>query len=409
MPDRERTSDALSRVEVKDADLLLGAIKREDLVRRGTMHEALDTYIIPDEYEGELPTTSQVVEAFETALAPIEVQTSFGGGRLNKALFIMEDAVVEISIGWKRNNALDWKNRRRRMAVPADIFVDENELGEESVTLGSLASIVNFIGGSPAAHVTEAAAALGFVPHRVKLAPRTKIPITFAFPSRRGIDYRSAEIERLPLASIEQNYRPEVMEHAKALVEELKTAEHGLVLIHGPVGTGKSYLIRSLLTEIRQARVGVVCSPPLRFLEQAGMLNEVATTMERSLIVLEDLGDVLETDASSRYTDVFSNLLNMTEGLLSLLANSVVLLSFNFELTKISPAVRRPGRCIGEIEVGFLTTTQAEQILGYAIPPAQKKDDYTLAEVYEMKREKRALPKLTPARPPIGLSAHRRN
>ena len=105
-------------------------------------------------------------------------------------------------------------------------------------------------------------------------------------------------------------------------------------------------------------------------------------------MVLEDIGDVLTQEAASEHVQVYANLLNLTDGLLSLLNESVVLLTFNTEIGKIDEALLRPGRCISHIEVGALEREHAKKLVRAAgiAPDAMVKGSYTLAEVYEIIR-----------------------
>ena len=184
----------------------------------------------------------------------------------------------------------------------------------------------------------------------------------------------------MPLDSIADNYTPDVVEKTRVLIEKLRTSKHGLVIINGPVGTGKTWLIRSILSEVRDRR-GIICTPPLGFLEQAGALNNAISGFERPLVILEDLGDMATKDAVTFHINQMSNLLNLTDGLLSMLSQAVFVLTFNYGVGEISEALTRPGRCLGHIEIGKLSRTQAEERTG--VRPL-KQSSYSLAEVYEI-------------------------
>ena len=211
------------------------------------------------------------------------------------------------------------------------------------------------------------------------------VDITFAFPSSDGVDYRQKDFPGIPFKSISKNYTPDVVSKVKSLIEEIKEVSHGLVLISGPVGTGKSYLIRSILTELKEERTGAVCNPSTYFLSQAGVLSQVVMEMGKSIIILEDIGDLLVTSSAPQFVDAHSNLLNLTEGFLSLLMDAIIIVSCNHNSESIDPAIRRPGRCLADIQIGKLDIPQVRSLL----PPIWDsrmldKKDYSLAEVYEL-------------------------
>lgn len=193
------------------------------------------------------------------------------------------------------------------------------------------------------------------------------------------------QFEPLPLADIVANYTPEVVEQVKELLELLKLATSGIVIIRGPVGTGKTHLIRALISELKGIRRPVVCTPPLAFLQEPMKVHEAMLNHENPLVIFEDLGELFREDAKSVYADHFSNLANMTDGLLSILDSSVFLLTFNYDITDIDPALIRGGRCIMDLYVPRLPMEQAVKLLpeGTEVPPDAV--DLSLAEIYNLK------------------------
>ena len=102
----------------------------------------------------------------------------------------------------------------------------------------------------------------------------------------------------------------------------------------------------------------------------------------KSIVILEDVGDILMVDGASQYANITANLLNITEGLFSFMSDVIFILTFNYQIDKINPALTRPGRCIGRFEINELKHDHAQELVGFDIPPG----DYSLAEVYEMKK-----------------------
>lgn len=214
------------------------------------------------------------------------------------------------------------------------------------------------------------------------------IPIVFASPSKHGVTYKTRSFDPILLDDIKVNYDSKVIEKINTLLVDMSSASHGLVLINGPVGTGKSYLIRSILTEMKnKGRRAIACLPPTQFFIEADLLTNVITQFRRSCFVFEDVGDLVSIEASSQYMDARSNLLNLTEGFLSLLADSIIIISFNYDISKIDPAIIRPGRCLAHIEVNNLSYDKVKDMIPFDILHRE----YSLAEVYEMRRLKKPI------------------
>ncbi len=220
-----------------------------------------------------------------------------------------------------------------------------------------------------------------------KSAVKGIVPVTFATPGTNGVVLTDRDFVGLKLASVATNYTTEVVTATEEMLATVRLADSGIVILNGDPGTGKSYLIRSILTEL-QERHAVICTPPATFLTNVDLLVEATKESNKpSLVVLEDIGDLLAQDNVSRHLDETSNFLNLTDGLLSLLMNTIFIVSFNHDMSKINPALTRPGRCLGQIAVSDLSPEQAKELVGPGLDGVFQMDRrYTLAEVYEMKR-----------------------
>ena len=223
--------------------------------------------------------------------------------------------------------------------------------------------------------------------------------VHYAFPATHGVQIRKSSFEIMRFDSIKENYDESVQRKYQDTLNVIDKSNKGLVIINGPPGTGKSYLLRALLSDVKN-RSGIICTPPTEFLHNLSKINEVLSQYRRSFVIFEDVGDILTVDANSKgYMNVITNLLNQTDGLLSLMSDTIFILSFNHDIDKINEALLRPGRCLSRIEVNLLPYEKAQELVGFPI----LKQDYSLAEIYAMINAQKPLFENTKRKSPFRL------
>jgi hypothetical protein len=173
-----------------------------------------------------------------------------------------------------------------------------------------------------------------------------------------------------------------------------------LILWHGDPGTGKTTAVRALLRHWRTWCAGQYIADPEQLFAHPGYIADVLTrspaprqgpTLANAgdpealwrLIIAEDSDEYLRASARRDAGAGLGRLLNLTDGILGQGFNTLILLTTNEELSRLHPALTRPGRCLAQVDFKRFQPAEAGRWLPDGIE--QPESDSTLAELFELR------------------------
>ena len=193
---------------------------------------------------------------------------------------------------------------------------------------------------------------------------------------------------------IKKNYNDDFPVVYDKLVDFIHQRESGIALLSGSCGTGKTTLIRNLVTHEEANYLFITPSVAASM----GNPDFITFLMENknSIFIMEDCEQLLQERTTNSWSTSLANILNMTDGILSDIFNIKFICTFNAPETTIDPALLREGRCFvnykfDKLKADKVAILNKENNLGI---PKDEICDMTLAELYNYSGKKETKKKI---------------
>lgn len=205
--------------------------------------------------------------------------------------------------------------------------------------------------------------------------------------TKDGLDLKTLEIKPTSL-DINLYYNDDFKEVDAVIKERLaKENDKGIVLLHGLPGTGKTTYLRHLIGSMKKKVLFV--SPAVASNLMNPEFMDLLIENPNSVLVIEDAENIIMDRKYSSHSSV-SNLLNISDGLLSDCLNVQIICTFNSDIAFIDSALLRKGRLIAKYEFGKLSVDKARALSNALGLQQEIHKPMTLAEISnpgEMKSE----------------------
>jgi ATPase family protein associated with various cellular activities (AAA) len=193
-----------------------------------------------------------------------------------------------------------------------------------------------------------------------KLAEKSKdFEINIITYNNNGLDLKSLAIQPTNL-DLDIYYNDDFKEVNDVIRSRLSQQnDKGILLLHGMPGTGKTTYLRHLIGELNKRVLFV--SPSVAGQLMNPEFIDLLIGNPNAILIIEDAENII-MDRKQNNNSSVSNLLNLSDGLLSDCLSVQIICTFNSSIKMIDSALMRKGRLISSYEFGKLTVEKAQRL-----------------------------------------------
>lgn len=188
-----------------------------------------------------------------------------------------------------------------------------------------------------------------------------KNKIYIVYKSVHGFEKMGFDVNKINV-DLNENYNDDFSEVSKKIIEGLNSKDKtNLVILSGIPGTGKSSYIRYLTTKLKKNIIFI--SPDMVDSITDPAFIPFLMKNNDSVLIIEDAEPALEKRNHGGRSSAVSNVLNLTDGLLSDCLKISIVATFNTGLKNLDDALLRKGRLLMNYSFNKLNIEKSANLL----------------------------------------------
>ena len=180
--------------------------------------------------------------------------------------------------------------------------------------------------------------------------------------------------------NIEENYNDDFIPVHEDVINFIEQKGSGLIILNGVKGSGKTSYIKYLTSQYPK-KYRIVTNAIAQRLAEPEFVSFLLEEKD-SIFILEDCEQILMDRAENTFGGAISNILNMSDGLMSDIFNIKFICTFNADINKIDSALLRKGRCFANYEFKELSVDKVKHLSEKNNLSINVTKPMTLAEIY---------------------------
>jgi len=207
-----------------------------------------------------------------------------------------------------------------------------------------------------------------------------KNKIYIVYRTMDGFSKKPFDIKKRNI-NIHDNYNDGFEKVSEEIISKLNDKKRtGLVILHGEPGTGKTTYVRYLAGRLKK---DIIFIPP-------DMVHHITSPEfipfllenSNSILIIEDAEPALQKRIDNGRTGAVSNILNMTDGLLSDCLNISIVATFNTTTKNVDEALLRHGRLFKLYRFDKLSVEKSRELAKKIGKDIDVKEPMSLAQIY---------------------------